>query len=102
MYFKTHNETNVNADGTSLQGYVSVSYHELLSKFGEPTGSDGYKSDAEWELLFDDGKVATIYNWKDGKNYNGPDGLDVRYITNWHIGGRDKEVVSRVKTILGE
>lgn len=102
MNFKTHNETNVNAGGTSLQGYVSVSYHELLSKFGEPTVGDAYKIDAEWEILFDDGKVATIYNWKDGKNYNGPDGLDVRYITNWHIGGRDKEVVSRVQELLGE
>jgi hypothetical protein len=100
MNFKTHNETNVNAGGTSLQGYVSVSYHELLTKFGEPTGSDGFKSDAEWEILFDDGKVATIYNWKDGKNYNGSRGLRVERITDWHIGGSDKEVVSRVKELF--
>lgn len=102
MNFKTHNETNVNAGGTSLQGYVAVSYDELLSKFGEPTVGDEYKVDAEWEILFEDGKVATIYNWKDGKNYNGPDGLEVRHITDWHIGGHDNEVVSRVKGLVGK
>ena len=101
MNFKTHNETVVVTNGTFLQGYLSASYSELLSKFGEPTVGDAYKIDAEWEILFDDGKVATIYNWKDGKNYNGPDGLDVRYITEWHIGGHENEVVSRVQELLG-
>ena len=102
MNFKTHNETNVNVDMTHLQGYVNVSYNELISKFGEPTGGDGYKTDAEWEILFEDGKVATIYNWKDGKNYNGASGMSVEYITDWHIGGHYKEVVSRVQELLGK
>ena len=102
MNYQTHNDTGVNTNMTHLQGYVSVSYHELLSKFGEPTVGDEYKTDAEWDLLFDDGKVASIYNYKDGKNYNGPRGLSVERITDWHIGGHDREVVDRVKTILGK
>lgn len=102
MNYQTHNDTGVNTNMTHLQGYVDVSYHELLDKFGEPTVGDEYKIDAEWEILFDDGKVGTIYNWKDGKNYNGASGMDVEDITDWHIGGHDNDVVGRLKTILGK
>jgi hypothetical protein len=109
MLFKTHNEKEINVNGTSLQGYVSTTYEKLVETFGEPTNSDGYKSDAEWEIEFievsDDEVIvkrtaATIYNWKDGKNYNGCNGMDVEDITDWHIGGNNKDVVKFVKEIL--
>jgi hypothetical protein len=86
--------------GSSLQGYITEDYNKLVEVFGEPTDSDGYKIDAEWMLKFDDGVVATIYNYKDGKNYNGSDGLDVEDITNWHIGGFDNEVIKRIQDLL--
>jgi hypothetical protein len=56
--------------------------------------------DAEWEIEFEDGKVATIYNYKDGKNYNGKSGLPKRKITDWHIGGYSKDVMERVQNLL--
>jgi hypothetical protein len=99
MQFRTHN-TGVDYDvinGTCLQGYVSADYSALCERFGEPTNGDGYKVDAEWLVQFEDGTVATIYNYKDGKNYNGADGLEVKDITDWHIGGITKRAVVLVE-----
>ena len=100
MSFETHNTTHVNVNGTSFMGHVYADYRTLCKIFGEPTESDGYKSDAEWMIQFSDGKVATIYNWKDGKNYCGANGLNVEDITGWHIGGNSKEVAYRIQNIL--
>ncbi len=97
--FLTHNEKEINVSGTSFVGYVNTTYSKLFEKFGEPF-DDGYKTDAEWEIEFSDGKVATIYNWENGKNYNGSEGLDLDDITVWHIGGFDKSVVERIQKIL--
>jgi len=101
--FITHNQDdNICINGTHLQGYVDTSYQRIVSVFGEPCTGDGYKVDAEWEVRFNDGSVATIYNWKDGKNYCGSMGLELDEIRDWHIGGHDKAVVERVKAILSE
>ena len=100
MSFKTHNTADIDINGTSLSGYVSEDYNTLCTLFGEPTESDGYKVDAEWAIEFSDGKVATIYNWKDGKNYCGANGLNVEDIKEWHIGGHCNEVVSRIQNLL--
>ena len=76
-----------NANYTSLAGYLTTTYAELVEAFGEPnTPNDGYKTDAEWTLMDEDGNVVTVYNYKDGKNYNGAGGLDVEDITEWHVG----------------
>lgn len=100
MSFETHNTAYININGTSLEGYVSADYKTICKVFGEPTESDGYKTDAEWMIQFSDGQVATIYNWKDGKNYCGANGLNVEDIKEWHIGGRSNEVVSRIQNLL--
>lgn len=99
---KTHNDIDIDPSGTSLQGYIQTTYYELLALFGEPMGGDGYKVDAEWNVLFDDGAIATIYNWKNGPNYLGTDGLDVTDIMEWHVGGHSKDVVDRVTQVLKE
>ncbi|CAB4133861.1 hypothetical protein UFOVP263_27 [uncultured Caudovirales phage] len=96
MKFVTHNTSDVNINGTSLQGYIQANYYDLVELFGEPNSGDEYKIDAEWDILFEDGTVATIYNWKDGKNYCGSDGFPVDDITDWHIGGFNKEAVIHV------
>lgn len=102
MNFTTHNDDiRMNGGGTGLQGYVTVPYKKLVKIFGEPLDGDGYKVDAEWIITFEDGTVATIYNYKDGKNYNGSSGMVTNRITEWHIGGADKRAVTLVQNVLG-
>lgn len=100
MNFKTHNDKNVDCGGTHFQGGIVATFADLKKKFGKPTESDGYKSDAEWEIEFDNGVVATIYNWKNGKNYCGASGIAKTKITNWHVGGESLEAVRLVKQAL--
>ena len=76
--------TDADANMTSLQGYMPAYYHQLVAVFGEPEGG-GDKTTVEWCLEFEDGTVATIYDWKE---YETPTG---KY--NWHIGGKSKAAV---------
>ena len=94
--------TNVDVNMTSLQGYILANYDTLEELLGKPTEGDGYKIDAEWDLEFEDGTVATIYNWKDGRNYCGDDGMPVDDITDWHIGGKSQRAVELVTELLTE
>ena len=89
-------------NGTSLQGYVDADYKVLCKVFGrpDPNAHDNYKSDAEWDLEFSDGTVATIYNYKDGKNYCGASGLAKTKIRDWHVGGRSARAVRNVEDML--
>lgn len=87
--------------GTSLQGHVDASYDDLVKTFGQPGSGDGYKVDAEWVIETSAG-VATIYNYKDGKNYCGHSGLPVEKIRDWHIGGHSPTVVSIICERLSE
>lgn len=100
MKFTTHNQAVIETSGTSLRGYVNVSHADLIKVFGIPKVWDDYKTDAEWQICFEDGTRATIYNWKNGKNYCGVDGLDVQDITEWHIGGFNQDAVDRVLEAL--
>jgi hypothetical protein len=100
MTFKTHNEITIDSNCTCLQGEVDASYQELCDLFGAPTGGDGYKVDAEWYVKFDDGTIATIYNWKNGKNYEGENGLNVEDIRDWHVGGFTGKAPKRVQIAL--
>lgn len=90
MKFINQEKILIDVSGTSLQGYIMTSYAMLLIKLGKPKPGDGRKTDAEWSLLFADGTVATVYNWKNGKAYMGEDGLELKEINEWHIGGFDE------------
>lgn len=82
----------------SVQGHIECSYARLVEVFGPPNiETDKYKSDAEW-LLRDTvtHEYATIYNYKDDKNYMGKDGLSVEQITDWHVGGKSKQALKLV------
>ena len=94
MKYKTHNDKEICTDGTWLQGHVYCSYETLVSLFGEPSEHyDDYKCDAQWVIEFEDGEVATIYNWKNGINYCGvKDGIPTEKITEWNIGGNTHKV----------
>jgi len=100
MTFKTHNETDININGTCLQGEVEATYAELCDLFGSHHDGDGYKVDAEWYVKFDDGTIATIYNWKNGKNYEGENGLSLEQIDNWHVGGDSAKAETQVQIAL--
>ena len=97
---ETHEDNLPNAGGTSLMGNIETTYKNLLDTFGEPNGGDdGYKVDANWIIMTPAG-VATIYNYKDGHNYLGEDGLDLWDITDWNIGGNSRLVVSWIENAL--
>jgi hypothetical protein len=85
--------------GTGLIGYVYCPYKNLVSLLGKPNAeNDGYKIDAEWAIEMN-GKILTIYNYKDGHNYNGKrNGLPVSKITEWHIGSKE-DVTSEMKAL---
>ena len=50
--------------GTSLQGYVETTKAELVSVFGDPMNYEDSKVTIEWGIRFEDGTIATIYDWK--------------------------------------
>jgi hypothetical protein len=76
--------TDANRNGTCLQGYITAYFHQLVEVFGEPE-LGGDKTTAEWALTFEDGTIATIYDWKE---YATPMG---EY--RWHIGGHSPAAV---------
>ena len=98
--FTTHNDKHISIGGTHLIGHVSTSYQKLVEVLGDPL-KGSYKTDAEWYISFSDGMVATIYNWKNGKNYCGEEGYELEEIENWHIGGLKPQVETRIKFLLG-
>ena len=90
-------EKTDNTDGTCLQGYIKASYEQLLKTFGKPHfNGDDLKTDVEWAFEFADGTIATLYNWKNGKNYCGDKGLALNDIYEWNVGGKSEKAVSKL------
>jgi len=79
--------TDANVNGTSLKGYIVADYDQLVKVFGQPAFG-GDKINVVWELAFEDGTVATIYDWKEPAVPMG------RYA--WHIGGKTQAAVDHV------
>jgi hypothetical protein len=101
--FITHNDDDlIKAHGTGLQARLhNLTYATIVDTFGEPSEHfDDYKSDAEGVIHFIDGLVATLYNYKNGRNYNGPDAPSKYDITTWNVGGNNHEVVLRLRQLL--
>lgn len=95
MDYETHNDIEIDIWGSFLQDKIEVSYEVLCHIFGEPCADfDADKIDAEWRILFEDGKVATIYNWLASS------GKPAEYVTQWNVGGEDKQVVWRIEEII--
>ena len=94
---QTHNDGNINVNGTCLQGYVHGPGQKLVEQFGEPLlGYPDDKVEYEWNLLVesDSGYVpVTIYAWK---NY-GEKSFD--QLTLWHVGGKNKEVLDLLREL---
>lgn len=85
-----------NANGTSLVGYISATYDDLVKTFGEPHGggsTDG-KVQCEWAFQLPKGGVFTIYDYKS----------DLAPSANmmWHIGGNKPfEVIKPILALAG-
>ena len=92
----------LNDFGTSFIGHVKISYDKLVSVFGkEHLGESGdAKILCEWAFEFPDKTVATIYNYKTGKNYDPIDGKDKEDIDMWHIGGKDEKAFHYITLLL--
>ena len=84
-------------DGTSFRGDFYAYYHELVEVFGEPDHGPNQKLfdkvTCEWDLQFEDGTIATIYDWKEPETPMG------RYL--WHIGGKSSDAIDRVLEAMG-
>lgn len=92
-------------NGTSLAGYLQGSLLDVTALFGPPLGGDdvdGYKTDAEWMLMIDGNEPLTIYNYKNGRNYNGEDGVEVEDMTEWHIGSKTVSTVWKLQRYIDE
>jgi hypothetical protein len=99
--YTTHNDEDIRAVGTCLQGYIDCSYYDIKKAFGLPNSGDEYKIDAQWTIQFDGGEVATIYNYKDGINYCGrKHGTPKTKIRDWHIGGHNNNVITLIHDII--
>lgn len=90
MKFVTHNEDPfIDADGTHLQGYIAAHFDEMVYIFGDPDLEGSDKVDCEWTLRFEDGTVATIYNWENIGNFDTN--------TEWHVGGHSGRALTLVR-----
>lgn len=93
MEYKTHNQDDlIDTNGTHLIDTIDLPYSEILQAFGTPLTGNFDKVQAEWTIQFDDGEVATIYDWKENRPYWG--------VTDWHIGGHNHIAAERVINIL--
>ena len=84
--------------GGSRQGELDgVSYQEIVHTFGEPTydePSGDSKVQVEWDIRFDNGVRASIYDYK---QYN----IHPEQIDYWSIGGNSPESSFEVYKSLG-
>ena len=84
---QTHNDGNIDVNGTCLQGYVHGPGQQLVEKFGEPLlGWAQDKVEYEWNIMIG-GQPISIYSWK---NYGEK---EFEQIDSWHVGGRSHEAI---------
>jgi len=94
---------SVETNGTSNKGHLYTSYEYLVQKLGkEHFGESGdAKILCEWAFEFKDGSIGTIYNYKNGINYDPKDGFIKEHIPNWQIGGNSDRVIHHINCLLG-
>lgn len=81
--YATHNEDGSiveEGEGTWRVGLVGATYADLVMAFGEPMESGDISTNFEWYIKFDDGTIATVYDY----NMVAPcyDAMQ------WHVGGK--------------
>lgn len=94
--------------GTCLQGHAPFLYSRIVEVFGEPTRvnlEEGSRVVFEWVMTFEDGTVATIYEYKSSSLYGDGDDAPTpeemkKSFTDWHIGGKNKRAVELIHSAL--
>jgi len=87
--------TGASINMSGLRGYVGTTFKELCEVFGPPDygpQADMDKTTCEWRLKFEDGTVASIYDYK--TNRTPMMGYE------WHIGGYDDRAVELVQECI--
>lgn len=84
--------------GTSRQGTIKATSAQLTAAFGEPKEYKTGKVDLEWQIRFQDGTIATVYNYKTGPAYGVK--RDPKQITSWSIGGFSADAVKAVQASI--
>jgi len=102
MKYNTHNTSSkIRTATTSLQGTIECPYETLVLVFGKPMQGDEEDTDAEWDIEFEDGSIANIYNWRTGIAFMGIEkGLSIENITHWHVSGNNHIVMELVRECL--
>ena len=84
--------------GGSRQGSLNdVTYDEIKNKFGHPTydePSSDEKVQSEWDIMFDNGVRASIYDYK---QYDIPP----QSVTDWSVGGNSPHSAYEVYKVMG-
>lgn len=79
--------------GSSLVGEIVASFDEIREAFGDPgRPMDPAKTQVGWQLEFEDGTIATIYDWKKP--------FPVTLVQLWNIGGHDEMALDRVEEVV--
>ena len=90
LNFKVSSEKDAN--GTCKQGMIDTDYSLIVKYLGEPVILNGDKSQAEWVIEFEDGVIATLYDWKES--------IAKETVTLWTIGGNSKKAVRYLECII--
>ena len=90
-------DSEIDAAGTSLRGYITASREDLTKVFGAPVDYPlDDKVTTEWTIQFDNGEVATIYDWKRYEKGR----PEFNELFEWNIGGSSFDVVSLIKDAI--
>lgn len=89
-------------EGVRWRGWLMSDYQCLVALFGEPI-LDKWddKTDAMWVVDTEHG-VATIFNYKNGKNYKGDAGLAIEDIMWWHVSTHTNAAYKEIRRQLHE
>ena len=83
--------------GTWLQGHIVTTRATLEAAFGTPTEyEEGGKMTIEWGLRFENGTLATVYDWKRYELGTPAQDEEITY----NVGGLTVEAVEQVKEAL--
>lgn len=98
MKFKIANDQfPIDWRGTSLQGYIQATRRQMVKVFGAPQVSDDSDIKLSWEVQFENGAIARIYDWREKT----PVGLDGE-IYAWRIGALGVSAVALVHDAFRE